>query len=143
MIILTLVTQYSSNIVFKVTICYFFVIDVSVFFISIDLYYVTLYLIHLPLIKLFMPPTFYHLYEDQTGHYKSTWVQKRFTLSYTAKNDAEWDMTSFVFYQTYLLFILALFLRNINNMLLHLQIKVEMCQVSRLKRKMMRYHFNL
>ena len=84
-----------------------------------------------------------NIYEDQTGHYKSTWVQKRFVLSYTAKNDAELDMTSFVFYQTYLLFILALFLRNINNMLLHLQNKVKMCQVSRLKRKMMRYHFTL
>ena len=73
-ITLTLVTQYSSNIVFKVTICYFFVIDVSVFFISIDLYYVTLYLKHLALIKLFMLPTFYHLniYENKTGHYKST-----------------------------------------------------------------------
>ena len=48
-------------------------------------------------------------------------------------------MTSFVF----LLFILALFLRNINNILLHLQNKVELCQVNRLKHKTMRYHFEL
>ena len=44
---------------------------------------------------------------------------------------------------TCLLFILALFLGNINNMLLHLQNKVELCQVNRLKHKTMRYHFEL